>query len=227
LIAEIIPGAYDAVGRKDFRPDLRRKGLRPTAPMGSYLTHPLSIECKTIRDIRKFLSTCKGVSDKELFGKDEFWQPPEDFEKTRKGDCDDFALWTWRQFLALGYDARFVAGRHGRYGTGHAWVAFEKDGKHYLVEPQFRGVGDSFPRLSTLNYHPKFSVAWDGAKLSFYRHQDLAKNIRIRQLPLLLLDWLIGWGFYWFTTLPRIPYWLMRRAIRKLTRSAGTPPSVP
>lgn len=195
--------------------------------MGRYLAHPLAIQCETVRDVRKFLCTCKAVSDKEQFGKDEYWQPPEDFEKTRKGDCDDFALWTWRQFLAMGYNARFVAGRHGRYGTGHAWVTFEKDGKHYLVEPQFRGVGDTFPRLSTLHYHPRFSVAWDGKTLSFYRHQDLTKNVRIRQLPLLLIDWLIGWGYFWFINLPRIPLWLWRLTVRKLTRAAGTPPSVP
>jgi len=195
--------------------------------MGSYLTHPLSVECKTIRDIRKFLCACKGVSDKEQFGKDEFWQPPEDFEKTKRGDCDDFALWTWRQFLSLGYKARFVGGEYGRYGGGHAWVSFEKNGKHYIVEPRFRNIGDTFPCLTTLNYHPKFSVAWDGEKLSFYSHQDLAKNVRLRQLPPLLLDWLIGWGYYWFITLPRIPHWPVRRNVRKLLRPAGTPPSVP
>jgi len=167
------------------------------------------------------------VSDKEQFGKDEYWQPPEDFEKTRKGDCEDFALWTWRQLLSLGLDARFVAGKHGRYGAGHAWVTFEKDGKQYLVEPQLRGIGDTFPSLSTLHYHPKFSVAWDGEKLSFYSHQDLAKNVRIRQLPFLLIGWLIGWGYFWFINLPRIPRWLWRVAVRKLTKSASTPPSEP
>jgi hypothetical protein len=155
------------------------------------------------------------------------WQPPEDFEKTRKGDCDDFALWTRRQFMSMGYRARFVAGRHGRYGIGHAWVTFEKAGKHDLVEPQLRGIGDTFPRLSTLHYHPSFSVAWDGERLSFYSHQDLTKNVRIRQLPLLLTDRVIGWGYFWFTTLPRIPRWLWRLTVRKLIHPAGTPPSVP
>src|SRR5206468_7879395 len=84
--------------------------------------------------------------------------PPEHFEKTKSGDCDDFALWTWRQLLSMGYDARFVVGRHGHPGPGHAWVTFLKEGKHYLVEPLFQYVGDTFPRLSTIFYHPKFSV---------------------------------------------------------------------
>jgi hypothetical protein len=39
--------------------------------------------------------------------------PPEDFEKSRKGDCDDFAMYAWRQLLKMGYNARFVGGRIG------------------------------------------------------------------------------------------------------------------
>jgi len=133
MIAEIFPQAYDAVGRKVFRPDLRRKGVHPTFPMGRYVSQPLSVKCASLEDMRKFLCTCSGVSDEEQFGKRDYWQPPENFEQTRKGDCDDFALWTWRQLLDLGYEARFVCGAHGRYGTGHAWVEFMKDGKRFLI----------------------------------------------------------------------------------------------
>jgi hypothetical protein len=212
LIAEIIPGAYDAVGRKVFRPDLRRKGLHPTFPMGRYLSQPLSVSCQTIREVRKFLSSCRSVSDKEQFGKDEYWQPPDHFEQTKRGDCDDFALWTWRQFLAMGYDARFVAGRKGN--QGHAWVTFQQNGKHYIVEPQFWPLGERFPSLNTIQYRPRFSVSWDLEKISFYTHRDLAKNLRFRQVPLLLLDWVIGWGYFWFKNSPRIPRVLWRRIIR-------------
>ncbi len=111
MIAEIIPEAYDAFGKKTHRPDLRRKAIHPTLPMGRYVSQPLTVKCESIRDVCKFLSGCIPVSDKEQFGKDDYWQPPEDFERTKKGDCEDFALWTWRQFLALGYDARFIVGR--------------------------------------------------------------------------------------------------------------------
>jgi hypothetical protein len=52
----------------------------------------------------------------------------------------------------LGYDARFVWGQHGRYGIGHAWVGFSKDGEHFLVEPQLSRVGDRLPQLTTLRY---------------------------------------------------------------------------
>ena len=202
-----------------MRPDLRRKGLRPTFPMGRYLSQPLSVSCQTVRDVRKFLSSCRGVSDKEQFGKDDYWQPPEHFEQTKRGDCDDFALWTWRQFLAMGYNARFVVGSRG--DIGHAWVTFERNGKHYLVEPQYWIVGEAFPRLSTIRFHPEFSVAWDGQKVSFYSHQDLAHHLKVKQVPILLLEWVTGWSYFWLRVLPRVPVGLLRRAFRKLTNSSS------
>jgi len=63
--------------------------------MGRYVSQPLTIKCGTIAGVREFLIGCKYVSDKELFGKDDYRQPPEEFEKRKQGDCEDFALWTW------------------------------------------------------------------------------------------------------------------------------------
>jgi hypothetical protein len=189
-------------------------------PIGRYLSQPLAVQCSTISDVRKFLLTCRAVSDKELFGKEEYWQPPEDFEKIRKGDCEDFSLWTWRQFLSMGYDARLVLGRHGRYGIGHAWVSFQKDGKCYLVEPQLNLVGDRFPRLSTLRYQPRFSISWDGEKLTFYSH---AKNRRVPSigvLAALLPEWFLIWGRFALRVAYRLPVALIRRLVRK-TRNGG------
>jgi Transglutaminase-like superfamily len=221
LIAEIIPEAYDATGRKVFRPDLRRKGPRPTFPMGRYIDHPLSVQCESIRDVRKFLATCRSVPDEEQFGKEDYWQPPEQFEQTRKGDCDDYALWTWRQFLAMGYDARVVFGRHGRYGIGHAWVSFCKDGKCFLVEPQFCRVGETFPRLSTLRYKPKWSVGCAGKNISFYEHEDRQFNLTFRVLLPLVGEWIWGWGRFWCWALPRIPLGLCRIMRRRLSSRFG------
>ena len=216
MIAETIPDAYDPTGRKVFRPDLRRHGVHPTFPMGRYISEPLAIECKSIGDIRRFLCGCKGVSDMEQFGKRDYWQPPEHFEKTKQGDCDDFALWTWRQFMALGYDARVVFGQHGRYRIGHAWVEFLQDGKCFLVEPQFSRLGFTFPRLSTLSYHPKFSVTWDRQKISFYQHEDRHYQPRFSQIISMSPEWLVFWSWVWLTALPRLPIRLWRSAIRTI-----------
>ena len=92
MIAETIPEAYDATGRQVSQPFLRRRGPHPTFPMGRYVSQPLSVKCNTIHDVRQFLRGCEYVSDKDLFDKDEYWQPPEEFEQRKKGDCEDFAL---------------------------------------------------------------------------------------------------------------------------------------
>lgn len=192
MIGEIIPEAYDAFGRKTLRPDWRRKGIHPTFPIGRYFSQPLMVKCESLRDVRRFLTGCKWVSDPEQFDKEDYWQPPDDFERTKKGDCEDFALWTWRQLLALGYDARFVAGRHGRYGAGHAWVEFFEDGKCFLVEPQAKMV-ERIPRLSTLRYHPKLSIAWDGAKVAFYSHEERSHDPASNKFSFWLGNgWLFG-----------------------------------
>jgi hypothetical protein len=171
MIAEIIPQAYDAIGKQVSQPFLRRRGPHPTFPMGRYISEPLTVTCTSIGELRKFLAGCKYVSDKELFGKRDYWQPPEEFEKRKKGDCEDFALWTWRQLLLMGYDARFVVGSSGRYGIGHAWVQYFQDGKCYLVESLLSRIGDRIPRLSTVRYDPKLSVSWDGKTLRYFSHK--------------------------------------------------------
>jgi len=111
MIAEIVPEAYDAVGHQVSQPFLRRKGPHPTFPMGRYVSRPLTVQCGNREDIRQFLRSCRYVDDRELFGKEDYWQPPEEFEKRRAGDCEDFSLWTWRQLLAMGVDARIVFGK--------------------------------------------------------------------------------------------------------------------
>jgi len=223
VIAEIIPEAYDATGRQVSQPFLRRKGPHPTFPMGRYVSQPLSVKCKTIQEVRQFLSGCEYVSDKELFDKNDYWQPPEEFEQRKKGDCEDFALWTWRQLLQLGYDARFVGGSCGRYGEGHAWVEYFQDGKCFLVEPLFRKIDGTMPRLSTLRYAPKVSVSWDDKTLRYFAHKDRTSPSDWRLLSPLVWEYLLFWSGFWlknFYRLPLIPWSILRRGLlsRKLWR---------
>jgi Bacterial transglutaminase-like cysteine proteinase BTLCP len=219
MIAEILPEAYDAVGHQVSQPFSRRKTPHPTFPIGRYISQPLTVRCKDIAELRTFLVGCKYVSDKELFGKEDYWQPPEDFEKRKKGDCEDFALWTWRQLLEMGYDARFIGGSTGRYGSGHAWVEYIREGKWYLLEPQYCIVGDMMPRLSTLRYVPKLSVSWDGKTLRYFAHKKPTAPIGWKQLTPLVSEYLIFWSWYWVRNsyrFPKIAWNLLRFARRKL-----------
>jgi hypothetical protein len=222
VIAETIPEAYDSTGRQVSQPFLRRKGPHPTFPMGRYVSQSLALQCKTIEDIQKFLRGCRGVSDKELFGKEDYWQPPEEFEERKAGDCEDFSLWTWRQMLSMGRDARLVFGKHGRYGIGHAWVVFFEDSKCFLVEPQARYLGLRLPRLSTLAYQPKFSVAWNGEALKYYAHKDDSDfHPRWSFFITLVPEWTRIWGWFWFRFAVRLPY----RVVRKLWPKARAKPA--
>jgi len=217
MIAEIIPEAYDATGKQVSQPFLRRKGPHPTFPMGRYVSQPLTIQCSTLEEVCQFLRTCRVVSDEKLFGKEEYWQPPDQFEKRKAGDCEDFALWTWRELLAIGLNARLVFGKHGRYGTGHAWVMFFQDGKCFLLEPQLRFLGLRLPRLTTLRYKPIFSVSWDGRTLRYYAHkEDPGFRASWHLIAPLIPEWLGVWIPFWLRALIRLPYTLGRKMWRKV-----------
>ncbi len=74
------------------------------------------------------------------------------------------------------------------------------------------------PRLSTLRYRPRYSVARDGTKLSFYSHEDRRRDPPILKLIALVPDWLVFWVWIWVTVLVRMPFSLYRR-VRSITTS--------
>ena len=101
------------------------------------------VRVRSIDDIVAFLQTCEYVSDDELFHEPDFWQHPSAFEKLRRGDCEDFALWAWRKLAELGIDAEFCVGRvisddHPEVDRQHAWVVYRVDGTVFLFEPAAR-----------------------------------------------------------------------------------------
>lgn len=164
----------------------------------------------------KFLAGCEYVSDIKLFDEDDYWQPPEEFEKRKKGDCEDFALWTWRQLLNMGYDARFIGGSCGRYGEGHGWVEYCQDGKWFLVEPLRCRIGDAMPRLSTWRYEPKLSVSWDGKTLRYFSHKKPESRLGWLILAPLVSEYVLFWTWFWlrnFYRLPQIAWGILRRAL--------------
>lgn len=101
-----------------------------------YFFRQSRVRVDSVRDIVEWLLGCEYVSDSEQFGKRDHWQHPVDFEKTRRGDCEDFALWAWRKLVDLGQDAEFMVGKwihDGRVGT-HAWVFLRHEGEEFVFE---------------------------------------------------------------------------------------------
>jgi hypothetical protein len=116
-----------------------------------------------------------------------------------------------------------VTGRSGRYGDGHAWVQFSKDGRDFLVEPLMARVGSTMPRLSTLRYRPRYSVAWDGTNLSFFLHEDRRREPTLLKLIALTPDWLIFWAYIWTMVFLHLPAYLCRR-VSSIFRPQGHSP---
>jgi len=122
-----------------------------------------------LKHLGKFLRKCKYVSDRDLFDKTDYWQLPDQFEKNRRGDCEDFSLWSWRKFLDLGEDARFTYGRQD--GGEHAWVTIFREGLPYIFEatakPSWFGKIKIIPAEQAVRYKPIVSI---DNKLQFYKH---------------------------------------------------------
>jgi hypothetical protein len=185
--------------------------------MGSFLNQPVKVVCRDMDEIRAFLRTCRYTSDQDQFGVRDHWMSPQQFEQTRQGDCDDFALWTCRQLLALGYSARFVVGSAGRYGDGHAWVSFRAQNRIFILEPLL-ARRRTFPRLDTLRYRPIVSVEATGSEIRFFEHAKRVIEPPFSIVVPLVPEWLQFRLRLWILTLPRLlvyPYFIAKRRYRR------------
>ncbi len=219
MITEIIAGAYDVDGVRISRPTKRHR-VKPTYPIGRYLTQPLTVRVTTLEELRGFLRTCRYVSDEEEFGRGDYWQPPERFEQRRRGDCDCFAMWTWRQLLEMGYSARFVMGYVGIRGSRHAWVTFAKGGTHYLVEPLRAQFSLQMPRLTTLSHRPWVSVAADGRDIRYFEHRDVSSGFGVKAALPYVSEWLGYQVRFWPSFAGRWAWWVLRSAVKRLNHRA-------
>lgn len=147
-----------AVPAGAFGPGSRR-------PFSSYFKGKSSVRVQSIDDIVEWLQACEYVSDIELFHEQDVWQHPRAFEKRRRGDCEDFALWAWRKLAEIGIDAelcvgRMICGERPEVDRQHAWVVFRVDGTSYLFEPAARVRSRMIRPLADVSdaYVPHFAV---------------------------------------------------------------------
>lgn len=207
MFVEVVREAYDFYGEQISKPSKRKhRFFKPDFPLGFYVRRELLHTFKTFDELRFFLKTCRYVSDQQQFGVRDYWMPPDEFEQKRKGDCEDFALYTWKQMFSMGYDARYVVGFAGFYGMCHAWVTAKIDGTDMLVEPLLSRL-KRMSKLSSIFYRPIVSVSWDGNDVRYYEHQRLSYVPKLKEIIPLLVEWLrivpvflIGaWArYFWF-----------------------------
>jgi len=133
-------------------------------PFAQYFEGESSVRVQSIDDIVAWLQTCEYVTDIELFHERDFWQHPGAFERRRRGDCEDFALWAWRKLAEVGVDADFCVGRVIGDDQGvdrqHAWVVFRVNGTAFLFEPAARIQTNMIRPLADAmdEYVPHFAV---------------------------------------------------------------------
>ena len=134
-------------------------------PFAEYFKGESRVRVGSIDDIVAWLQTCEYVTDLELFHERDFWQHPGVFETLRRGDCEDFALWTWRKLAELGIDADFCVGRvicndRPEIDRQHAWVVYRVNGTAFLFEPAARTPARMIRPLADAmrEYVPHFAV---------------------------------------------------------------------
>jgi hypothetical protein len=102
-----------------------------------YFEGQSDVNARNLNEICEWLLECEYVSDPELFHEPDFWQHPRTFERLRKGDCEDHALWAWRKLVEAGVEAELVTGNWsqapGERG-GHVWVRFREADTDFVLE---------------------------------------------------------------------------------------------
>jgi hypothetical protein len=130
-----------------------------------YFEGESSVHVTSIDDIVEWLGTCEYVSDADQFNERDVWQQPCAFERLRRGDCEDFALWAWRKLVEMGVDAEFYVGcvicsDGPASARQHAWVVYRVDGDEFLFEPAARDRQHMIQPLPDVRdeYVPHFAV---------------------------------------------------------------------
>lgn len=131
------------------------------------LKAPLQVQTRNLEDVDLWLNTCQYITDERLTGTPEHWQTPDQIERGKVGDCEDFALWAWVQLLRQGVNARFVIGGLYADGINHAWVQIYGRRSVGVLECVPAGYNPVIPARNAIEYTPLISF---DKNLREYRH---------------------------------------------------------
>ena len=191
LLLRAMP-ADDPWQRVEYRVAVGRYGAGSKHDFGWYFEGESIVSVRTVDELQEWLLGCEYVQDPELFNEADFWQHPRTFERVRRGDCEDHALWAWRKMLELGYDADLVSGRCLPWQPGvagaeraHVWVIFRRDGQQYLLETVAKTRDRMIRRLeeAKADYRPEFGVDRNRQRFTFngaiqtMRDREFKRNV--------------------------------------------------
>jgi hypothetical protein len=118
--------------RLQMQVSARTFGLASESEFWTYLDGPSRVPARSVEEVCAWLRDCEAIDDQTLFLQPDFWQHPAAFEQLRRGDCEDHALWAWRQLHRLGLQTFFMAGLWRN--IPHTWVTYHRAGTEYLIE---------------------------------------------------------------------------------------------
>lgn len=169
-----VPGLVALPGRAQGWEGRRRpmRALGSTHPWERYFAVSLPAVPRDVAEVAAFLAACEYVPDSAVgTGRDD-WQPPDVFARTRRGDCEDHALWAWRALVEMGYRARFVLGWLG--AEWHAWVHVCAGRRWYLLECTRK----SSAATDAAAYRPRWAVErMAGERIQVFEHGEVGEGI--------------------------------------------------
>ena len=177
-------GAYESPWeRVPMRVPATAFGTGSRGHFAQYFEGESSVRVQSVDDIVEWLRGCEYVTDADLFHERDRWQHPAAFEQLRRGDCEDFALWTWRKLAEIGIDAEFVVGRvlGSQVDGQHAWVVYRVNREDFLFEPAAQSRQRMIRTLAEAKdeYVPHFAVnprfattAFVGCIVDSYRDKE-------------------------------------------------------
>lgn len=84
-------------------------------------------QIKTPKELSKFLKkNFDFVFDEDLFSTTDYWQSPEEFWENKKGDCEDYAVFSKAVLENLGFKATIIS-LYGPDGYAHTVTVFEDE----------------------------------------------------------------------------------------------------
>lgn len=103
-----------------------------------YLSGASTAKISGLEELCTWLAACRYVPDRERGDGRDRWMHPLEFEASRTGDCEDYALWAWRKLIELGFAAEFVVGLFEptgcEFAVNHAWVHVHDGSRLRLLE---------------------------------------------------------------------------------------------
>lgn len=156
--------------RLDTAAPMREYEAGKETDFASYLAGASLVAVRDTHEVEAWLRGCEYEREPE---RPEAWSArPSHFERERRGNCFDHALWAWRRLRELGHDAELVMGRRDRdrQEARHAWVVVRAPGGDVLwetVEKDDEAMVRPLRDLPVDEYWPEHGIGAQGQRFVY------------------------------------------------------------